>query len=411
MPVPASLLQAPLLTGLEQARPRLAVADGDATTEVWACAGTGKTTLLAQWAAELRAAGEAAAWISVPAAGSSHRLPALTHASLAVSATSGDHQLGSGRRVNLLFDDVHHLNDPAEAYWLAQLIESRPRGLRFILAGRHPPKLPAGQSQGFGPPSESGTLGYRTADLAFTLAETVDFLAARGISLKPSDVESIHRRTGGWAAALTLLCGLAAGNGYGTANGVGLGNGVGAGPLNFEPGHRAAADYLVTEILDLLPATYLSFLLTLCVADAVTVQAAVRLTHRGDAGRILDHLELQTGLLRRAGPSGKPPAYVFHPVLLSYLRTEFRRQDLAAYARALGSAAAEAIPPEPAGGLTPKEREILRELPRYQTVRDIAARQRLSPNTVKTHMRALYEKLGVSNRTAAVEKATKEGLL
>lgn len=60
---------------------------------------------------------------------------------------------------------------------------------------------------------------------------------------------------------------------------------------------------------------------------------------------------------------------------------------------------------------TQKEREILRELPRHQSISDIAVKQRLSPNTVKTHLRAIYQKLGVSGRTAAVETALAEGLL
>jgi DNA-binding NarL/FixJ family response regulator len=121
-------------------------------------------------------------------------------------------------------------------------------------------------------------------------------------------------------------------------------------------------------------------------------------------------LEQQTGLLSRS-VAGGTPAYVFHPVLLRYLRTEFRRQDLAGYARALGAAPVGAAPPAAAGPLTPKEQEILQELPHHQTIRDIAARQRVSPNTVKTHLRVLYQKLGVRNRTAAVEKAVEQGLL
>lgn len=60
---------------------------------------------------------------------------------------------------------------------------------------------------------------------------------------------------------------------------------------------------------------------------------------------------------------------------------------------------------------TQKEREILRELPRHQSISDIAEKQRLSPNTIKTHLRAIYQKLGVSGRTAAVETALAEGLL
>lgn len=437
---PPHLLQAPHLTSLAQSRPRLALAGGSGTTEVWASAGAGKTTLLAQWAADLSAAGETAAWISLPAAGTlRHRLAALTRDSIAVNEILSDSREGrSGGRLTLLFDDIHHLHETTEGQWLAKLIAFRPRGVRIVLAGRHPPKALADILPRSGSATEpearsgfdAGSVQYRTADLAFTRPETAAFLAARGIHLEPPDVDAIQRRTGGWAAALTLLSGLVPVNGNADGNGVGhaYGNGHSSGrstergtktrppeaalaPLDFEPGQQAAADYLVTEILDLLPGTYLSFLLTLCVADAVTEPVAVQLTHRADAGRILDHLDLQTGLLSRSGTPGKPPAYVFHPVLLSYLRTEFRRQDLAAYTRTLGASPGDGTPGSAGGRLTPKEREILRELPRYQTVRDIAERQRLSPNTVKTHMRALYQKLGVSNRAAAVQKAVERGLL
>lgn len=389
------LLQAPPLTNFVLSRPQLVIAPGTGTTMIWSCAGSGKTTLLAQWADELKAAGEAAAWISLPAAGTPrHRLAALTCASIAAAQVPGCPPGAGGARLNLLLDDVHHLSDPGEIRWLDQLIKARPREVRIVLTGRHPPDLHG--STGLARSSDPAVV-YGTADLAFTTAETAAFFALRGLRLAPSEVDAIHRRTGGWAAALTLLAGF-------------LPRAASPLPLDFEPGHRAAADYLVAEILDLLPAAYFGFLLTLCVADAVTVPLAVRLTQRADASLLLDHLEHRTGLLNRS-VSGGMPVYIFHPVLLRYLRTEFRRRDLAGYARALTTAPASNAPPAGTGPLTPKEQEILQELPRHQTIREIAARQRLSPNTVKTHLRVVYQKLGVRNRTAAVKRAVEQGLL
>ena len=61
--------------------------------------------------------------------------------------------------------------------------------------------------------------------------------------------------------------------------------------------------------------------------------------------------------------------------------------------------------------LTPKEHDILVELPVHQSVADIAAGQYLSVNTVKTHLRNIYLKLGATGRTEAVKRATELGLL
>ncbi|NQX33651.1 LuxR C-terminal-related transcriptional regulator [Herbiconiux sp. VKM Ac-2851] len=61
--------------------------------------------------------------------------------------------------------------------------------------------------------------------------------------------------------------------------------------------------------------------------------------------------------------------------------------------------------------LTDRERDILGELPQHQSLGDIARRQHLSTNTVKTHVRSIYQKLGVSERVAAVAVARDLGLL
>ena len=61
--------------------------------------------------------------------------------------------------------------------------------------------------------------------------------------------------------------------------------------------------------------------------------------------------------------------------------------------------------------LTDSETRILRYLPTNLTVPDIANELCLSVNTVSTHRRHLYAKLGVHNRSEAVDRARALGLL
>ena len=61
--------------------------------------------------------------------------------------------------------------------------------------------------------------------------------------------------------------------------------------------------------------------------------------------------------------------------------------------------------------LTAREHDILNELPVHQSVAEIARKQTLSVNTVKTHLRSIYQKLGVTDRSEAVSVAQRRGLL
>ena len=61
--------------------------------------------------------------------------------------------------------------------------------------------------------------------------------------------------------------------------------------------------------------------------------------------------------------------------------------------------------------LTPKELEVLRLLATRLSRREIGARLYVSLNTVKTHQRAVYRKLRVEHRSAAVSRARELGLL
>jgi LuxR family transcriptional regulator, maltose regulon positive regulatory protein len=61
--------------------------------------------------------------------------------------------------------------------------------------------------------------------------------------------------------------------------------------------------------------------------------------------------------------------------------------------------------------LTHGETRVLHYLPTNLSAREIADELYLSVNTVKTHQRHLYRKLGARSRTQAVEQARALGLL
>jgi LuxR family maltose regulon positive regulatory protein len=80
-------------------------------------------------------------------------------------------------------------------------------------------------------------------------------------------------------------------------------------------------------------------------------------------------------------------------------------------AQADGPAAQPGQPALPCEALTRSEVRVLRYLSTNLSTREIAAEFYLSANTVKTHQRHLYQKLGATSRTEAVERARALGLL
>jgi LuxR family maltose regulon positive regulatory protein len=65
----------------------------------------------------------------------------------------------------------------------------------------------------------------------------------------------------------------------------------------------------------------------------------------------------------------------------------------------------------PVEALTEREATVLRLLPTLMSNDEIAAAMLLSVNTVKTHLKALYRKLGVERRRDAVVRARELDLL
>jgi DNA-binding CsgD family transcriptional regulator len=62
-------------------------------------------------------------------------------------------------------------------------------------------------------------------------------------------------------------------------------------------------------------------------------------------------------------------------------------------------------------GLTPRECEILELLASGRSTKEIARQLEISPNTAKTHLARVYQKLEVQRRTQAIHKARELALI
>jgi DNA-binding CsgD family transcriptional regulator len=62
-------------------------------------------------------------------------------------------------------------------------------------------------------------------------------------------------------------------------------------------------------------------------------------------------------------------------------------------------------------GISPRELVVLQELAAGRSNKEIARLLEISPNTVKTHLARLYEKLGAERRTDAVNRARELGII
>ncbi len=147
-----------------------------------------------------------------------------------------------------------------------------------------------------------------------------------------------------------------------------------------------------------------AFLLEAIARDALGDPAAA-----GQAlERALDHAE----------PDGALSVFLLHPapgLLERHARHGTAHATLIAEILSLlagqAPAAPRAEPRPPSEPLSDSEIRVLRYLPTQLTRPEIANELFLSDNTVSTHMRHLYAKLGVHNRREAVDRARAQGLL
>lgn len=223
-PLLTSKLRPPAPRGEYVDRPRLLAAlDGDrqdTVTLVVGPAGYGKTTLLAQWAAQST---QPVAWLALSSS-ESHlgtftayvigaireidpgltRLnpmdPRLRTATPAQLATMLLNDIAEAEGpFSLVIDDYHVIDDSGVHALVIALLEHMPENLHLIISSRHEPPFPLARLRVLG---KLRVIGID--ELRFTPAESAAFFAGLGIALKERDVDTLHERTAGWIAGLKM---------------------------------------------------------------------------------------------------------------------------------------------------------------------------------------------------------------
>jgi LuxR family transcriptional regulator, maltose regulon positive regulatory protein len=201
---------------------------------------------------------------------------------------------------------------------------------------------------------------------------------------------------------------------------------------HLQAGQARQAEELITALPEGSPAhTLLRARLDLARGRVGAVRARLR---RASLATMRDQLTGELLLARAAIESGEDPrAHVMAAVQLAAPERLVRvfLEEGPAVAR-LARAAAESLgtesganlavalgspprsrgaPRQPAAILTDRELLVLRFLPSHLTYAEIARECLMSVNTVKTHLKSIYAKLGVSSRAETVERARLLGLL
>ena len=197
-----------------------------------------------------------------------------------------------------------------------------------------------------------------------------------------------------------------------------------------KPSARSGGERTAGEICDVVarpqpgqgdrPATAVPFLdvpaalrVRVLAAFLLGVIARDRLGDPGAAGCALQRA------LDLAEPDRVPCPFLIHPPTRLPDRQVRRRSTDAALISETSELAARADRLAPPPGqqahhfeaLSHSEIRVLRYLPTNLSAREIAGELYVSVNTVKTHQRHLYQKLGARSRTQAVEQARALGLL
>jgi ATP/maltotriose-dependent transcriptional regulator MalT len=289
--------------------------------------GTGKTTLLADWASELERRGDLIAWASLdredndPQVMAETLIGAVRAAVLPTAPWLADEPeqsvvgaVGQALVTRLLeiaasaelpvwvvLDDLHLVRDPRCLDLVELLVRWAPAHLHVVIGTRSDPELHLARLR-----LEERLVEVREHDLRFSLEDTRELLSRHDLQLEDHQVRRLQGLTEGWAAGVALAA-------VSLARGRDVDEFLG----QFARSDRAMSGYLVEEVLASLDAATRDFLLSTSVLEDLTADLGAAVTGRDDAGALLDALSADNAMVTvdRVGT----PTYRYHVLLRSYL--------------------------------------------------------------------------------------------
>ncbi len=289
--------------------------------------GAGKTVLLADWVTRT---GARVAWLSPTAADAEPRRfwRLLESALPGPDGTDCDSPVGttlnpgldlvqmlfsqvpdSADQLVVVIDDAHVISNPDVLDSLDRLVRGRQPGLRLILAARSDPLLPLHRYRLAGQ-----MLELRAADLAMTPQEISQVLAVHDVSLPKRDFDMLVARTEGWAAGVRLSAMRMEGTEYPAGF---------VTQLALDPG--SIGEYLVDEVLRLLPAPHRQLLIETSFLDEVAGPLAEVITGMTGCGEMLADLARKNSFVIPLDPL--QTRYRYHQLFGEILRYLLQRQD------------------------------------------------------------------------------------
>ena len=303
-------------------------------TLVYGPAGSGKTMLVAQWAASAREE-HPVAWLSleaddndparfwmyviealrcvVPVIGEASlamlRAPSVNLAAEALPALINELADASEQLVVVL-DDYHAIADERIHAGMASLIEHLPATLRIVMTSRVEPPLRVGRLR-----ARAQLKEIDAVQLRFSPSETELMLNdVHGLGLTPDTVKRLHDRTEGWAAGLYLA--VLSMRGRDDASSF---------VASFTGSDRRVVDYLAAEVLREQGELEVDFLLHTSVLDKFCAPLCDAVTGAPESRAMLDRIERANYFLIPLDP--RHEWYRYHQLFGELLRHELERRQ------------------------------------------------------------------------------------